>query len=69
MQPPNQHPWEKAPLPARLAGARLLDYLGAGAGLAILPGGMALVVMAEHLDEVVRLSDFCAPAQRHPAAA
>jgi hypothetical protein len=69
MQPSNQRPVEKTPMPARPAGARLLDYFGAGAGLAILPGGMALAVQADHLAEVVRLSDFCAPAQVRPAAA
>jgi hypothetical protein len=58
MQPPNQQPREKAPMPARPAGARLLDYLGTGAGVALLPGGLALVVMAEHLVETVRLADI-----------
>jgi hypothetical protein len=69
MQSSNQTPDERTPAAVRPAGARLLAYLGTGAGIALLPGGMALVVMAEHLDEVVRLSDFCASAQRRPAAA
>jgi DNA-binding transcriptional LysR family regulator len=71
MQPSqNQRSVERVPVPPRPAGARLLDYLGAGAGIAILPDGMALAVQAEHLVEVIRLSDFCGPPQsRHVRAA
>jgi hypothetical protein len=60
MQPSeNQRPVEKMSMPARLpAGARLLDYFGAGAGLAILPNGMALAVQADHLIEVVQLAEL-----------
>jgi hypothetical protein len=63
MQEPNQQPREKAPMPARPAGARLLDYLGTGAGVALLPGGLALVVMADHLVEVVRLTELAVAAR------
>lgn len=63
MQPLPNHPrTEKARAPATpTAGARLLDYFGAGAAFAILPNGMALAVQADHLVETVRLADFCAP--------
>lgn len=60
MHPPQkQRPVEKAPVPAA---ARLLDYFGVGAGLAILPNGMALAVQADHLAEVVRLTELMCPA-------
>jgi hypothetical protein len=56
----NQQPNQKAHLPPRTApaAARLLDYLGAGALLAVLPNGMALAVQADHLVETVRLADI-----------
>jgi hypothetical protein len=40
------------------AGARLLAYLGHGAELAVIPGGMMLAVQADHLVETVRLEDL-----------
>jgi hypothetical protein len=40
------------------AGARLLAYLGHGAELAVIPGGMVLAVQADHLPETVRLGDL-----------
>jgi hypothetical protein len=60
MQPlQSQRPTEKAPMPASApAAVRLLDYFGAGAGLAVLPNGMVLAVQADHLVEVVRLEDI-----------
>jgi hypothetical protein len=54
---PNPQPIDKPPSSAP-AGARLLDYLGVGALLAVLPNGMALAVQAEHLAETVRLTDI-----------
>jgi hypothetical protein len=44
--------------PTAPPGARLLAYLGLGAEVAIIQGGMVLVVQAEHLTETVRLADL-----------
>jgi hypothetical protein len=55
----NQELMEKAPGPERRDGAaRLLAYLGIGGEVAILPGGLALAVQADHLAEVIRLDDL-----------
>jgi hypothetical protein len=37
---------------------RLLARLGIGAELAVIPGGLVLVVQAEHPNETVRLGDL-----------
>ena len=60
MQPAqNQHVIEEAPRPERReCGLRLLAYLGIGGEVAILPGGLALAVQADHLAEVIRLDDL-----------
>jgi hypothetical protein len=61
MQPSeSQRPVENVPprvanVPAAV---RLLDYFAAGAGLAILPNGMALAIQADHQVETVRLADL-----------
>jgi hypothetical protein len=56
---PNQHPAERTPRPERREGGRrLLDYLGPGGELAILPSGLVLAVQADHLAEVIRLDDL-----------
>jgi hypothetical protein len=48
----------RAPVePRSPAGAGLLAYLGLGAELAVIPGGMVLAVQADHLLETVRLGD------------
>jgi hypothetical protein len=55
----NKRPVANAPRTARVpAAVRLLDYFGAGTGLAILPNGMALAIQADHLVETVRLADI-----------
>jgi hypothetical protein len=41
-----------------LVGERLLAYFGLGAEVAILPGGFALARQADHVAEVIRLSDL-----------
>jgi hypothetical protein len=60
MQPqPNQRPVEETPRPERREGGlRLLSYLGIGGEVAILPGGLALAVQADHTAEVIRLDDL-----------
>jgi hypothetical protein len=59
---PNQQAMEKAPRPERREGAaRLLAYLGIGCKVAVLPGGLALAVQADHLAEVIRLDELRAP--------
>jgi hypothetical protein len=40
------------------ADARLLEYFGLGAQLAVTSGGMAIVAQADHLTEAVRLEDL-----------
>ena len=40
------------------AGARLMDYFGIGAQVAMMPGGMMLAVQADHLIETVRVGDI-----------
>jgi hypothetical protein len=69
MERSNQQARERTPVLATPAGARLLDYLGVGAVLSIMPGGLAVALQADHVAEVVRLSDLRAPAQWCPAAA
>jgi hypothetical protein len=55
----NQQPVEEAPRPERREGGlRLLAYLGIGGEVAILPGGLALAVQADHTAEVIRLDDL-----------
>jgi hypothetical protein len=49
--------------PRSPAGARLMAYLGLGAEVAVIPGGMLLAVQAEHLVETVRLADIRAVAE------
>jgi hypothetical protein len=60
MQPePNQRPAETASRSERReGGVRLLAYLGIGGEVAILPGGLALAVQADHVAEVIRLEDL-----------
>lgn len=56
---PNQGSVEQTPRPERReGGVRLLAYLGIGGEVAILPGGLALAVQADHLAEVIRLDDL-----------
>jgi len=44
--------------PSVSAGARLMDYFGIGAQVAMVPGGMMLAVQADHVIETVRLADI-----------